>query len=535
MNSRLVRFSTQPAACLRARFCGVDPAQNRDRQGAAKLASVSVFTRACIIILILAGAQFAQPAGSEATVRTVPNLPSYKNLRFPPLKPVQIPTPESFTLPNGMKVFLLEHHELPLISGFALVRTGNLFDPPEKRGLAELSGMVLRTGGTKARSGDELDEKLEDMAASVESHIGEDRGTVSFSCLKENVDPVMAIFHDFLTSPAFRQEKVDLAKTQLRSSIARRNDDPSGIATREFSSILYGRNSPFGWEVEYEHVDRIRRQDMVGFYQRYYFPANIVLAVYGDFSVREMRARIERLFAGWEYKQTPVPAFPNVAAKPEPGIYVADRDDVTQTFFEIGHIGGILSDKDYPALQVAANILGGGFTSRLVQKVRTELGYAYSIGAGWGAGYGSPGLFEISGSTKLKSTVETIRTIEQELTKLRGGEVSDEELNTAKDTVLNSFVFYFDTPAKTLNRIVTYEYYGYPRDFIFRYQKAIGTVTKADVLRVSREYLKPENLTIVAVGNPKEFGQPLSSLGMPVHPIDLTIPEPKPAPGGQVQ
>jgi zinc protease len=499
---------------------------------------------ACLLALALGGLVLgqtaparpvAQPSGSQATVRTVSNLPNYKNLHFAPLKAVQLPNPESFTLPNGMKVFLLEHHELPLISGFALIRTGNLFDPPDKRGLAELTGTVLRTGGTKDKNGNELDETLENMAASVESNIGENRGTLSFSCLSENAERVMSIFRDFLTSPEFRQEKLDLAKTQMRSSIARRNDDPSGIASREFSNIVYGRDSPFGWNIEYEHVDRIHRQDLVEFYQRYYFPANVMLAVYGDFPAAEMRARIERLFAAWDYRQPAVPPFPKLDAKPQPGIYLADRSDVTQTFFEIGHIGGVLRDQDYPALQVAANILGGGFTSRLVERVRTELGYAYSIGAGWGAGYVSPGLFEISGSTKLKSTIETIRTIQQELSKLRSGEVTDEELKTARDTVLNSFVFYFDTPKKTLNRIVTYEYYGYPRDFIFQFQKAIGTVTKADVLRVSREYLKPENLTIVAVGNPKEFGQPLPTLQIPVHPLDLTIPEPKPGPGAQPQ
>lgn len=482
-----------------------------------------------VILALGAGAQTA-PAPSPATVRTVANLPSYKNLHFAPLKQVQIPDPESFTLPNGMKVYLLEHHELPLVSGFALVRTGNLFDPADKRGLAELTGSVLRTGGTKQQTGDELDETLENMAASVESNIGETRGMLSFSCLRENSSRVLSIFHDFLTSPEFRQEKVDLAKTQTRSAIARRNDDASGIAAREFSSIVYGRQSPFGWSVEYEHIDRIARQDMVDFYRRYYFPANITMAVYGDFSAPEMRAELERLFAGWTYKQAAVPAFPKFAAKPDPGIYLADRSDVTQTFFEIGHVGGLLRDKDYPALQVAADILGTGFTSRLMRRVRTELGYAYSINAGWGAGYLSPGLFEISGSTKSKSTVETIQTIQEELAKLRSGEVSDEELKTAKDTVINSFVFYFDTPAKTLNRMVSYEYYGYPRDFIFSYQKAIGTVTKADVLRVAREYLRPENLTIVAVGNPKEFGKPLASLGEPVHPLDLTIPEPKAGP-----
>lgn len=471
----------------------------------------------------------------EATLRTVPNLPDYKALQFPALKEVKIPTPETFTLPNGMKVYLLANHELPLVSGFALVRTGNLFDPPDKRGLADLTGSVLRSGGTQSKTGDQIDEMLENIAASVESGIGENRGSVSFSCLKENTAEVMGIFHDFLTSAEFRRDKVDLAKTQFRSAIARRNDDPGSIASREFSSVLYGRDTPFGWMIEYEHVDRIKRDDMVAFYKRYFFPANMMLAVYGDFEPAAMRSQIEKMFAGWDYQQPPVPAFPEFKAKPQPGIYIADKNDVTQTFFEIGHIGGLLKDKDYPALQVAANILGGGFTSRLVRRVRTELGYAYSIGAGWGAGYFTPGLFDISGSTKSKSTIETIRTIREELDKLRSGEVTDEELKTAKDTVLNSFVFYFDTPAKTLNRIVSYDYYGYPRDFIFDYQKMVAKVTRADIMRVAREHLNLQNLTIVAVGNEKEFGDALKGLGLPVHPLDLTIPEPKPSPAGDAK
>ena len=465
--------------------------------------------------------------GSEATVRTVTNLPSWQNLKFSPLPQVKIPTPVQFTLPNGMKVFLLENHELPLVSGFALVRTGSLFDPADKKGLAEVTGMVLRSGGTTKATGDQLDESLENIAASVESSIGENRGSLSFSCLRENTDQVMSVFHDFMTSPAFREDKLELAKTQLRSAIARRNDSPGGIAGREFATLVYGRDNPFGWRVEYSDVDNIHRQDLVDFYKRYYFPANMMLAVYGDFDAAEMRGRIEKLLGDWDYKQPAVQPFPSVNAKPAPGVYFAEKPDVTQTFFEIGHIGGLLRDKDYPALQVAADILGSGFTSRLVQRVRTELGYAYSIGANWGAGFLSPGLFNISGSTKSGTTVETIQVIEEELRKLRNGEVTDAELKTAKDTVLNSFVFFFDTPAKTLNRMVLYEYYGYPKDFIFTYQKAVAAVTKADVLRVAQKYLKPDDLTIVAVGNPRNFGKPLSTLKLPVSSIDLTIPEPK--------
>lgn len=472
-------------------------------------------------------AAIAAIGSAQTQVRPPAALPSYKDLKFPPLPPVKIPEPVSFTLPNGMKIYLLEYHELPLVHGTAIIRTGNLFDPPEKRGVASLTGSVLRSGGTKEKTGEELDVQLENIAASVESSISETSGSMSFSCLKENTDEVMQVFHDLMTTPEFRQDKVDLAKTHLRSSISRRNDDPGRIGSREFADILYGRDTPFGWEINYEHADRIQRQDLIDFYRRYYFPSNVMLGIYGDFSAVEMKARLEKLFAGWNYTQPPVPKFPSIKATPVPGVFVAEKGDVTQTFFEIGHIGGILSDKDYPALAVAADILGGGFSSRLFQKVRTELGYAYNIGASWGANYEHPGLFQISGSTQSKYTVATIQTVLTELNRLRSGEVTDEELKTAKDTVLNSFVFFFDRPNKTLNRLLIYAYYGYPKDFIFQYQKALGSVTKADVLRVAKKYLRPEDLTIVAVGNPKEFTTPITELGLKVQPLDLTIPEPK--------
>ncbi len=474
--------------------------------------------------------QAAKPAVRPRPVRGAaaePGSPSYKDLKFPPLREVKIPDVATFTLANGMKLYLVENHELPLVSGFALVRTGNLFDPPDKVGLAETTGMVMRTGGTAAKTGDELDEQLENIAASVESSIGETSGRVSFSALAENTDEVLGVFHDLLTAPAFREEKIDLAKTQLRSAISRRNDNAPAIAAREFSEILYGRDNPYGWRLEYEHVDRIRRQDLVEFHRRYFFPANVMLAVHGDFQAPEMKARIEKLFSGWTVQQPAVPPFPALREKASPGVFLAVKDDVTQTFFHLGHLGGVLRDKNYPALEVMADILGGGFRSRLFRKVRTQLGYAYSIGASWGANYNHRGLFEISGSTKSVSTTETLEVIREEIEKMRTQEVSDEELESARQKVLNSFVFNFDTPGKTLGRVIAYEYHGYPKDFIFQYQRAVAAVTKADILRVAREYLRPQDYAVVAVGKPKDFGKAMSELGMPVQPIDLTIPEPK--------
>ncbi len=466
--------------------------------------------------------------------------PSYKDLKYPPLREIQIPKVEESTLPNGLKIYLLENHELPLVRGLALVRTGNLFDPADKVGLASVTGSLIRSGGTTAKSGDQLDEDLENIAASVESQIGESYGSVSFSTLKERTDEVLAAFHDVLTSPAFREDKLDLIKTQMRGGIARRNDDAHGISEREFDSLVYGPKTSYGWKEEYATLDNIKRDDVTRFYQRYYFPANVILAVQGDFSAPELKAKLEKLFASWNATQQPVPAFPPVDPKlSAPGIHVATKTDVTQTSLVLGHLGGELKDKDYPALEVMSDILGGGFQSRLFQKVRTKLGYAYEVSASWGADYDHPGLFQIASSTKSASTTETLQAIRAEVDRIRTSEVTAEELESAKQTVINGFIFNFDTPSKTLNRLLTYRYYGYPDDFIFQYQKAIQQVTRADILRVAKQYIDPAKFVIVAVGNPKDFGTPLTSLGLPVSDIDLTIPQPKraaaPAASGPAQ
>src|SRR3984957_8457621 len=463
-----------------------------------------------------------------AQAQTIP--PSYKDLKYPALREIQIPKVDETTLPNGLKIYLLENHELPLVRGLALVRTGNLFDPADKVGLATVTGSLIRSGGTAAKTGDQIDEELENIAASIESQIGESYGSVSFSPLKERTDEVLSTFHDVLTGPTFREARLDLIKTQLRSGIARRNDDAHGISQREFSGLIYGSTTPYGWETEYATLDNIKRADVEAFYKRYYFPANIILAVQGDFSAPEMKAKLEKLFATWNVQQPPVPPFPTVNFNPKPGVYVAAKTDVTQTNLVIGQLGGILRDKDYPALEVMADILGGGFQSRLFQKVRTQLGYAYDVSAAWSADYDHPGSFEIGSSTKSASTAQTLKAINAEVERIRTQEVTAEELESAKQTVVNGFIFNFDTPSKTLNRLLTYRYYGYPDDFIFQYQKAVRDVTRADILRVAKQYMDPAKFVIVAVGNPKDFGTPLSSLGLPVSNLDITIPAPnKPA------
>ncbi len=471
-----------------------------------------------ILILVLVSAALAQkPAATPAEVAE----------RFPALRPVEIPEVASYTLANGMELYLLEDRTLPQISGAATIRVGNLFDPADKIGRAGITGSVWRLGGTKSMTGEQIDEALEAMAASVETAIGETSGSVSFWTLTENLDSVLEIFADLLQNPEFRQDKLDLTLQQARGAIARRNDDAAGIASREFRNLVYGGDTPYGWRIEYEHLDAITREELLAFCRRYVFPANIKLALYGDFSSEEMKAKVEKAFAGWTTEQPPVPAFPAVERRPKGGVFVVEKGDVNQSNIRIGHLGGLRNDEDYPALRVLSSILGGGFQSRFFQQVRSKLGLAYSASASWGTNYQHPGIFAINIGTKSESTMLAIEAALAEVERLRVEPVSDQELKTAIDGVLNSFVFNFDTRRKTLGRLMLYRYWDYPDDFIFRFNEKIARVTKADVQRVAEKYLRPDNLKIVIVGKTADFDKPPDSLGKPVVALDISIPEPK--------
>ncbi len=484
-----------------------------------------------ILIPVAAALLTAQPAMQPAKKSAVAPAaasaqPIYKTLTYPPLRPVELPKIEEFTLPNGMKVKLLENHELPLIGGTLVVRTGALAEPAAKAGLAGLTGSVIRSGGTKQRNADELNAKLEGMAASIEASIGEERGSVGFNCLKENIDDVLPLFKEVVTQPAFAQDKVDLALTQARSGISRRNDSAGSILGREFTNLIYGKDTPYGEREEYATIGAITRADMVAWHDRYYFPANTMLAVQGDFNSAEMRAKLEKLFADWTTQRPAVPAYPAVTKRDAKGVYIAEKNDSEQTFFSIGHLAGKLSDKDYPALDVMSDILGGGFSSRLFQKVRSDMSLAYQIYSAWGADYSHEGVFKISGSTKAATTDQAINASLKEVKRMQDEMVGPAELAAAKQRVENSFVFNFDSPSKTLSRIMTYEFFGYPRDFINQYKDAVSKVTAADIQRVARQYIKPEEFTIVAVGKTAEFEKSLATLGA-VKKLDVTIPEPK--------
>ncbi|MGD0871192.1 MAG: pitrilysin family protein [Bryobacteraceae bacterium] len=451
---------------------------------------------------------------------------SYKDLKYPPVKPIVTPPMEPLTLDNGMRVFVVEDHDAALINGVAVVRTGNLFDPKDRVGLAVLTGQVMRTGGTRTRTADQLTLLLENMAATLNSGIGESSGTVSFSGLEETADALLGAFKEVLTEPEFRQDKVEQARQQLRATLVRGNEDAALVLRREFTNTVYGKDTPYGWPLEFAGVDRITRGDLQSFYKRYYFPKNTMVAVWGDFDAAQMKAKIEKLFADWTAEQAPVADFPKVSSVAA-GTFLVKKSEPTLTQFMMGALGGDYRDRDFAALEVMAEVLGGGATSRLARRLRQETGGTAS--ANWAANFDHPGLFQISGSVPTSQTVKALRAARAETAGMRSAEVSEEELKAAKDRVLDRLVYAFDTKAKAIERLMMYEYFGYPRDFTQQYQRALEGVTRADVLRVAKERVDPDKWTLVVVGNPITFDEPLDRLGAPVTPIDLTMVVPKPA------
>ncbi|MGA3015704.1 MAG: pitrilysin family protein [Bryobacteraceae bacterium] len=468
----------------------------------------------------------AAPVSKTAASRPAATA-SYKDLKYPPMRAIVTPPMERLTLANGMRVFVVEDHDAALIHGMAVVRTGNLFDPRDRVGLAALTGLVMRTGGTRTRTAEQLTLLLENMAATLDSSIGESAGTVSFSGLEENADALLGAFQEVLTQPEFRQDKVEQARQQLRATILRGNEDAAFVLRREFTNTVYGKDTPYGWPLEFAGVDRITRGDLQTFYQRYYFPKNTMVAVWGDFDAAQMKAKIEKLFAGWTAEQAPVADFPKVSSAAAAGTFLVKKSEPTLTQFIMGSLGGDSRDRDLAALEVMAEALGGGATSRLGRRLTQETrGTAL---ASWAASFDHPGLFQISGSVPASQTVKAVRAVRAETAGIRSAEVSDEELKAAKERVLDRLVYAFDTKAKAIERLLTYEYFGYPSDFTQQYQKALEGVTRADVLRVAKERVDPNKWALVVVGNPITFDEPLDRLGAPVTPIDLTMVAPKPA------
>ena len=483
----------------------------------------SLFVKSLVGISLAVAA--AAPAGLSAQQnKPWEKIPVTKLHDFKPQQPRRI------ELKNGIVLFLQENHELPFVHGSVLIPGGERDEDNAKAGLVDLYGQTWRTSGTAKVSGDALDDLLEAKAAHIETGGDEDSTALSWDSLKADGDQVFALALDLLLHPEFSAEKLQLAQQQLAAGIMRRNDDEGEIAERESVKLVYGANSPYTRQPELATMGAVTVDDLKAWHD-HTVGGKLIVSVGGDFDPPAMEAKLRAAFEGLPPVK-PEPKRHDVFADPKPGVWFIDKEDVNQSHIEIVGLGTDRRNPDVPALTMMNEILSGGFASRLFQKVRTELGLAYAVDGALSSAYDHPATFHVMAMTKSASTVDATKAAMAEIAGLTTRPFTEEELARAKDNILNSFLFRYDTKGKVLAERVRLEFYGYPADYLETYRAALEKVSLDDLTRVAKKYIHPEKLAVLVVGNGPEIKPGLEDLKMgPAATVDITIPMPGPPPG----
>lgn len=436
-----------------------------------------------------------------------------RTMKFNPVE-FSPPEPARLVLEDGMVVYLLEDHELPLVSLSATMRTGGWLEPQDKIGLAGLTGSVMRTGGGGGLTAAQIDEELEQFAIDINMSMGRQSGSASLDVLSKDLARGMRIFAGLLRQPAFEPARVELAKLQAIEGIRRRQDNPGSIVSREFMKQLYGSEHPSARESTIESVQRITRDDMVAFHQRTVHPNGIILGVTGDFKTDEMLALLRATFGDWKKGEVPELKIADAPESAGRSIVRFVSKDTSQTHLRVGHLSIKEQDPDYVSFAIANDILGGSsFRSRLFNDVRTKRGLAYSVGSRLNTGVHDQGVWLMRAETKLPSTQEVINRFVANMERMRTELVTDAELAEAKEAYVNSFVFSFASPSAIVGRFVELEYDGLPKDFLQQLRARVIALSKEDILAAAKKHFHLDRLTIVAVGPGETLPKLLSGFG----------------------
>jgi len=444
-----------------------------------------------------------------------------RDMQFPPLS-FQLPKASRTILSNGMVVYLLENTELPLIRISALIRTGSIQDPPNRSGLARVTAAVMRNGGAEGRPFKEINETLESLAASIEFSMEMESGSGYLFARKQDFPKVLPIFADLLMWPTFDPGQLDLVKKAEIEAIRRQNDNPEEIAYREFRRALY-RGNPRGQIPTVESIEKIQRDDLIVFHRKFFHPTTIYLGVSGDFKKEEMTAALERTFGSWDRSFIEIPSIAFPFPQEGKSIFYAPKDIPASTIL-LGHLSLPQSHPDYFPFKILNFILGGGgFNSRLTQEIRSNQGLAYNVGSFYSGRVGY-GVFGALCQTKAESTHRVISLLYEIIQGMKKNPPRAEEIDWAKNTLLNQFIFSFSSSAAVVGQQMRLEYDGLPEDYLEKYQERVAAVTAADLQRAAREHLHPDQSVLMVVGKGEGFEKPLSSFGA-VNRIEL-----KPAP-----
>ncbi len=452
------------------------------------------------------------------------------DLTYPPLK-YEPPSPRDFRIvyAGGLRAYVQPDKSLPLFNITAIVNCGDLYVPKDKTGLGTVLGDQLIKGGTTAKEGPAIEDRIDFLGGSLNFNVQDRTAMLTLSVLSKDLDEGLATFFDVLRNPAFREEPLKLAKARMIEQLRQVNDQPSTILSRAYDRLLYGDNA-ITWQPTKASYEGVTAADLKAYHAKYFTPRNVILAVSGDFDKAALKAKIEKLTAGWKGGAPAFPAIPKTFPNPEPGVYFVEKA-INQGYISLGHLGIEDTNPDYYAVQVMNFILGGGsFTSRITTKVRSDEGLSYNQGSRFTYRWGLPGTFSGYVQTKSSTVGYAISLILNEFNRIRTAPVSDAEIETAVNFYLESFADSFQSSQTTMMSFANLEMTGKPMDYYKTYRAKIQAVTKARVQDVATKYIQPDKAVIVIVGDwepcnkgGEKWAGPLDKLGR-VHKVALTDP-----------
>ena len=430
----------------------------------------------------------------------------------PPLAKVDFPRYETKRLPNGLTVYAIQHREQPILSIRLLMNAGAENDPADLAGLASFTASLLNQG-TKTRTAAQIAETIDQIGGTLSASADMETTVIGSSVLTEHANTAFELLNDILMNPEFAQQELDRLKQQAMSNISANMEDPDFLADAVFSRALYGSH-PYGHQEggTPESIPAIERQDIVRFHETFYAPNIAAVAIVGDISTAEAFRLAERYFGAWKRKDIPAAQQP---APPKPTgrrIVLIDKPDAVQTEIRVGKLTVARKDPDYFNILIGSYVLGGSGVSRLNQKLRIERGLTYGAYATITPRRG-PGNFYSVTDTRTEKTTEALSLILEEMESLRLKEVPAQELKDAQTYVIGSFPLSIELPANLATRLTTIFTYDLGDNYLATYRDRLAAVTSADVLRVAKEKLSPEDVTIVLVGKADDFKDALRPFG----------------------